>query len=396
MQEIIKSIKAFLYDRAVSPLFGAYVVSWMAWNYRVIIIWLDSHAELTEKFALLDLYFSDDRIFQVVGYSIHVLGGGYLVNGIFMPAVLTWLYLYGYPKVAIPVYEHSLEMQKKLKAVKQEIENSRLLTVEESRNLQREIEQLRFKADEEAGTYRLRISSLTQTINQLEEQLKSSERSNSALSIDEKEFTSIDELSRLVNRKVDEQIDGEFELSALFGSEWNKLSNSTRTEYGKLFKKIVERGDFPSVRLVGKGSGNQLIYVKNSSQINPEQARYYDWLLAKFPLSTFPQSSFKNDDERIALLKKIAEYLYQQRISKDSFDLLFDLVQQDGFSTKQRLRDLSYSPLSPIELDHLLDNLQRMGFVRVHGDGRIFLTDEGKAVAVSSGMTNLSKKILMK
>lgn len=175
MQEIIKSIKAFLYDRTVSPLFGAFAVAWFVWNYRVVIVALDGDATLTEKLSFFDAYFADDHLFQLAGFTFHVWGGGHLVHGFLMPMFFTWAYLYIYPKLAKPVFQHSLKKQIELKAIKQEAENSRLLTAEESRTLQKEIEQLRFRADEEASQYRTRISSLTQTINELEKAAHKSE-----------------------------------------------------------------------------------------------------------------------------------------------------------------------------------------------------------------------------
>lgn len=51
MGEIIKSMKAFLYGRSSSPLFGAFIVSWAVWNYRVIITLL-SNEKLADKFTV--------------------------------------------------------------------------------------------------------------------------------------------------------------------------------------------------------------------------------------------------------------------------------------------------------------------------------------------------------
>lgn len=171
MADILKSIKAFLYDRTVSPLFGAFAIAWIAWNYRVVIAMLDGDAPLAEKTAFLDAYFADDHLFQLLGFTFHVWGGGQLVHGLLMPALFTFFYLYVYPKFAKPVYQHSLRKQIELRAIRQEEENARLLTAEESRNLQTEIEQLRLRADEEAAGYQSRIASLTKTINELENAL---------------------------------------------------------------------------------------------------------------------------------------------------------------------------------------------------------------------------------
>jgi len=398
MQDILKSIKAFLYDRAVSPLFGAFAVAWLAWNYRAVIILLDGHATLTDKLSLLDIYFSDDHTFQVFGYSFHVLGGGHLIHGFLMPAVFTWAYLYIYPKIAIPVYGHSLAKQKELKTVKQEIESSRLLTVEESRNLQREIEQLRYKADEEASAYRTRISSLTQTINTLEAQLNSKAENNKNLQEQNGilHMPSVDEFSELIRDKIEKLNDRDFELSILFGKEWENLSDTQRKEYGKIFRKVVERGDFSDVKLIKKGSGNQLIYRKASNPKTEELLRYEKRVLDRFPPSMFSSKAFENDQQRKELLKKISTYFVEHRLNEDLFDILMEMVRKNGFIDHDDINTFFENKLSPIEVDHILGRLENLGYLDKYNDDSVGLSESGKALAVDSGLTILSKKLLAK
>ena len=41
-EDVSKSIKASLYDRVSSPLFGAFSFSWGAWNYKFLLLLLSS------------------------------------------------------------------------------------------------------------------------------------------------------------------------------------------------------------------------------------------------------------------------------------------------------------------------------------------------------------------
>jgi len=237
MDEVIKSIKAFLYDRTVSPLFGAYVTAWSVWNYRVITALLDSDASLSEKMGFIDAYFGVVA-YQINGHSYFVWGE--VIRGLLGPLLLTFFYIYIYPLLAKPVYEHSLAKQKALKTVKQNIENARLLTVEESRELMKEIEQIRYKSDEEAQKYRLRIANLTETISSLEEAKNIIPISHveEMLVKPSQSKLGLEELGNLIRNKVDSLPSKEFQFSDLFMlDDWEVLSDTNRQEYGKLFKK---------------------------------------------------------------------------------------------------------------------------------------------------------------
>ena len=53
IDELWKSIKATLYDRASSPLLGAFAVSWFVWNYRMVVV-VFADLEPTAKFDLIN------------------------------------------------------------------------------------------------------------------------------------------------------------------------------------------------------------------------------------------------------------------------------------------------------------------------------------------------------
>lgn len=106
MDDIIKSVKAFLYERSSSPLLGAFIVSWCVWNYQSLII-VFSNSDFGKKIEALNEYFS---IASLSIYSFDIPSS--LVNGLIFPSILTILYIFIYPFVAEPVYEHALKKQK--------------------------------------------------------------------------------------------------------------------------------------------------------------------------------------------------------------------------------------------------------------------------------------------
>ncbi|KID56543.1 hypothetical protein JF50_11400 [Pseudoalteromonas luteoviolacea] len=265
MDEIFKSIKAFLYERSASPLFGAFVISWCAWNYKFIVTLLSSE-KLDDKFSKIDTLFDDVAInlyFVVVPFS------GEILHGFIAPAIATAFYIYVYPSLAKPVFEHSLKKQKELREIKQAEENNRLLSVEESRKLHTKIAQLQAEFDQDTQDYRSQISSLTETINNLEKDLKEAQGSNSVTpskfdDINDAEPKEFDESTR---EKIESLPAGEFQLSDLFTKEsWSILDPTLKKSLGKRLKARAERGDFMNVTYKGRGTGNQAIYIKKLNE----------------------------------------------------------------------------------------------------------------------------------
>lgn len=389
MDEAFKSIKAFLYDRAVSPLFSAYIAAWSAWNYRVIAALLDGDASFSEKMAFIDNYFGV-VIYQINGQPHYVWGQ--VVHGIFGPILLTLVYLYIYPLVAKPVYEHSLSKQKELKDIKQKVENARLLTVEESRNLIKETEQLRFKANEEAKRFSERIAGLTETINSLESSQNSIPLSNTKGSLVEAEKPGVgtERFSNLVKNKVEALPDGEFELSGLFEKdEWNRLNVNTRKRYGKLFRELVDGGGIAGVNLNGKRSGNQIVYRKETKPSSALPSDFESELLKQYQL-------YKNvpENERANLTNKLVAYCVKNNISVDMFGILLPLVLAGGKINIIDLQQIVKNNLSNIEIDHVVKKLSDRGLVyRNDYEDLISLTSEGNEMAVDSGLTRLEKEL---
>ena len=167
MDDILKSIKAFLYERTVSPLFGAFTLSWVIWNYSIIIIIFSGSGFENKLLAIHDYY----SAVSLNLFKFNIAINGALVHSLFFPSVLTAIYLYVYPIIAEPVYEHHLKKQRKIREIKQEAEKERLLSKSESIEIFRQLNLLQDKHESETETYEQNIKSLKDTITILEEQL---------------------------------------------------------------------------------------------------------------------------------------------------------------------------------------------------------------------------------
>lgn len=155
--EITKTIKANLYDRATSPLLGAFIISWTFWNYRFFAV-IFSTISPQEKFQLLE------EVIFISTKNIILQGGVY-------PALTTAFFLFIYPHPARVVFEYWRKEQSKLKAIRQRIEDETPLTVEEARIIRREALELENNYEKEIESKNQEIKKLKTNIEALKESL---------------------------------------------------------------------------------------------------------------------------------------------------------------------------------------------------------------------------------
>jgi len=266
MQDILTSIKAYLYDRAVSPLIGAFVVAWSVWNYRFFVVLFAGELPTpADKFKAIDSLFGS-HTFALGDASVVV--GGRIFDGFIAPAVIGLLYLYAYPFLAKPVYEHSLKKQKELRAIRQEQEDQRLLSIEESRELFRRFAQMQSKHQGEVDSLNNQISALNQHIEALENGATEDQSVDSnASGVDQedpggKEASEYDEFIREALAMQPSLT--YFFLNELFGQDkWSEIPVKMRQRLESRFRHQVERGDFVGIKTSGKSSGKTQKYFKS-------------------------------------------------------------------------------------------------------------------------------------
>jgi len=191
-EDLVKSIKAQLYERVSSPLISTFVLSWSVWNYKLLCVIL-SKTPASEKIVLIDSLVEIDW---------------YFLKGIIAPIITTLMFIFIYPYPAKFVYEFSRKRQKELKEIKQKIEDETPLTKEESRAikidfylLKKEYEKLMDEKESELkllkNNYEDQISTLQNTLDlankTISGQIKSS--NNASKILDKKNKSIIDKVN---------------------------------------------------------------------------------------------------------------------------------------------------------------------------------------------------------
>lgn len=122
--DAVTSIKAYLYEKAASPLLGSLIISWCAWNYKFLLM-LVSGLSFPDKLRYINILYSNN-------YECYF-------QGMILPLVTSILYLFVFPFPAQFVYKFSLGKQKALNELKNKIQENELLTVEQSRAIRNQL-----------------------------------------------------------------------------------------------------------------------------------------------------------------------------------------------------------------------------------------------------------------
>lgn len=162
LDDFVKSMRAALYERTASPLFGVLSLSWLLWNYRLVIV-LFSGMSIPEKFAYVDdvLYPPTLRTFAI------------LVVG---PLITAALVLFVYPYPSKWVFRFWRNRQRELSAIKQEIEDQTPLTIEQAREIRRQVVAIQLEHDRQVQRGSEEEKRLKQAVADRQEQVDKLER----------------------------------------------------------------------------------------------------------------------------------------------------------------------------------------------------------------------------
>jgi hypothetical protein len=233
MDDAIKSIKAHLYDRVVSPLFGAFLISWAIWNYRIIFVLLSSEI-IPYKFNYIDEYYSS--VIYFFGFSI----SKFWIIGIAAPLLSALLYIYLYPFFALPVYKFSLSRQKKLTDTKNEIEGATILTLEKSRKIIQDSKKMQISYDEKLHQVEGEIDTLQKIIVDLNlEVVKLNNEKNTLYKKSESSFSvDFSVVEERIKNRISNLSEGEiFVVPDAFGANgWESFSELDKSNIENIFK----------------------------------------------------------------------------------------------------------------------------------------------------------------
>ncbi len=119
--DLVKTVKAQLYDRVSSPLFSCFLISWTGWNYKFILA-LISTMKVQDK-----LIFIDNVIYP--GHNNVIL------HGFIFPLITALLIIYIYPYPAKITYKFYRHRQAELKEIQQAIDDETPLTKDEAKKI---------------------------------------------------------------------------------------------------------------------------------------------------------------------------------------------------------------------------------------------------------------------
>jgi len=154
LNEILTSVKAQLYERAVSPLIGSITLYWSIWNYKFVLLILSSDS-ITKKYKIIDevLYSTWQQTY---------------LQGALYPTITALVYLYAYPYPSKYVFEFTRKKQKEIIDIKREIEEETLLTEKASRKIRQEINDLEENIQKNLERKNTEIERLNKVIEKLE------------------------------------------------------------------------------------------------------------------------------------------------------------------------------------------------------------------------------------
>ena len=157
LEDVTKSIKSSLYDRVSSPLFGAFAISWCLINYKLLLI-------------LFSSLLAGDKIKYIESTLYPDFLTLFLFNFLY-PIIASSLFIFLYPIPAKYIYEYWHSQQIKLKKIKQTIEDETPLTIEESREIRREILSLESEYETEINRKNAENNRLKELVSDLENDL---------------------------------------------------------------------------------------------------------------------------------------------------------------------------------------------------------------------------------
>ncbi len=122
LEDLSKEVKAQLYDRAKSPLFGGFAFAWLGWNFRAVLV-IISDLKYQEKMAIWD--------------TLYPTAESWLRQAALYPFISAVVFILAYPYPARWIFEYWYTQHSKLKRVQQTIEDKTPLTQEEAKELRR-------------------------------------------------------------------------------------------------------------------------------------------------------------------------------------------------------------------------------------------------------------------
>lgn len=231
LDEILRSIRAYLYERVTSPLIGSFVIAWCGWNYQFVLVIFSSLA-VTEKITFIETVLFPTWI-EITG------------SGLLFPILTSLGYIFIYPYLSKPIFIFHKNRQRELAEIKQKIEDETLLTVKQSREIKVRIHTLEKEYQTELANKDSEIQQLKDEIKPLDNATKSSE-----------EHINLNKTQVSMLKIIGEKADG-----LLYGEIMNKFTSSVSGDV-RLAHYLAEMEQFGYVEIFPNGHGEKCRITK--------------------------------------------------------------------------------------------------------------------------------------
>ena len=290
MNDILNSIKAQLYDRIVSPIFGAFFISWCVHNIMFIVL-LFSKDSFSEKLKNVELMYEKGLSYNIPYLNV-TFYFDYFYHWFLVPCLFSLAYLFIIPIPSSYFYKRQVLQKNELKTYRSNAENEIKLSVEQSLSL------------------RENISNISEKYSKLiDEKDKNIADINSRLS--EFQNDSIEKINLLIKEK-DKIIE-----------EKNNVINEKNN--------LVAENDKLSIR-VNELTNSIGVYVAIAKSFNLIKNDIYPILLESIVdaikvdrlVNKVPVGGYINELERSISLEKLVAYIYNNN-KFDKFKTFFDV-----------------------------------------------------------------------
>ncbi|EKB7281572.1 hypothetical protein OOY67_004115 [Vibrio parahaemolyticus] len=198
VDEFFTSIKAYLYDRASSPLLGALIVGLFVWNLKIVMLFFSSTSYSVKVWEIDHFYAQPFFMFKAFGFEEWALSN-YICCVYVMPMFTALFYIYVFPFFSHKVFEHSYNKQIALNNARKKLQGSEVLTQEEKAEVMSQLEKMKLKSRQEN-------LQLKQEITELESQLDTVVVEKSELETSLTEITNAKDQLQDENKKLRDRL----------------------------------------------------------------------------------------------------------------------------------------------------------------------------------------------
>ena len=315
IEEIKNSIKAKLYDSTYTPFMSSYIVSWIFLNHKYLLIYF---GDFKNKLSLL-------RMYEIT------------LSDMLIPLIVALIYVYIYPYFFKKFYSYTLNKQKEQLIIKQEVENKKLLSVEQSREMR--LEQYKFediidKKDKKIDYYKNELKSIEEEQSLTKEHIKEEFKIKENAIVKKTKKESENEIKKL--KENGDKLLSDYHIIEI---DHDKLSKENQVKYEhikKLEKEIT--------------SLNNELNIKNNNTKNMKNEKFL--------------KEFTNDE------LNILETIYNNSITNEQY-------------TERYINKINeFNPIPKIKIELILKSLQEKGYVKLENKNYINdLTKLGKTKA---------------